>query len=346
MFFYLVLNNFLYFFILSNLKDRVDMVSSRLFSKKGFTLIELLVVIAIIGILIGLLLPAIQKVREAASRTRCLNNLKQIGLALHGYHDVNVKLPPGQSPWTNPVTGLDVWNVTPFEGCWSFLAYILPFMEQEAIYKKAKDYASSAATAYSWNNPVCAQQMKIFNCPADARGVLAITAAAAGTSVDQSLTGYLGNAGTTSASYDGVLFMGSKIRFNDISDGLSNTFFVGERPPNSNLEFGWWFAAYGYDGKGNGDCVMTSNDLAIANYFIANYSAPPNKPCNGTAAQKIGLQSGTPEVGCDAAHYWSFHNGGSMFLMGDGSTRLILNSSNSLIGALSTRAGGELSNIP
>lgn len=322
------------------------MVSSRLFSKKGFTLIELLVVIAIIGILIGLLLPAIQKVREAASRTRCLNNLKQIGLALHGYHDVNVKLPPGQSPWTNPVTGLDVWNVTPFEGCWSFLAYILPFMEQEAIYKKAKDYASSAATAYSWNNPVCAQQMKIFNCPADARGVLAMTAAAAGTSVDQSLTGYLGNAGTTSASYDGVLFMGSKIRFNDISDGLSNTFFVGERPPNSNLEFGWWFAAYGYDGKGNGDCVMTSNDLAIANYFIANYSAPPNKPCNGTAAQKIGLQSGTPEVGCDAAHYWSFHNGGSMFLMGDGSTRLILNSSNSLIGALSTRAGGELSNIP
>ena len=193
---------------------------------------------------------------------------------------------------------------------------------------------------------MCAQNMKIFNCPADARGVLAMTAAAAGTSVDQSLTGYLGNAGTTSASYDGVLFMNSKVRFTDITDGLSNTFVVGERPPNSNLEFGWWFAAYGYDGKGNGDCVMTSNDLAIANYFIANYSAAPNRPCNGTAAQKIGLQPGTPEVGCDAAHYWSFHNGGSVFLMGDGSTRMIFNSSNTIIGALSTRSTGEISNIP
>ena len=82
------------------------------------------------------------------------------------------------------------------------------------------------------------------------------------------------------------------------------------------------------------------------NYFIANYSAAPNRPCNGTAAQKIGLQPGTPEVGCDAAHYWSFHNGGSVFLMGDGSTRMIFNSSNTIIGALSTRSTGELSNIP
>ncbi|MEI7853439.1 MAG: DUF1559 domain-containing protein [Planctomycetota bacterium] len=322
------------------------MANCRKLIQKGFTLIELLVVIAIIGILVGLLLPAVQKVREAASRTRCLNNLKQIGLALHGYHDVNARLPSGQSPWRNASNTADVWDVTPFEGCWSFLVYILPFIEQEAIYKKAKAYGSSAANAYSWNNPVAAQEMKIYNCPADARGVLAMTAAAAGTSVDQSLTGYLGNAGTTSISMDGVLFMDSKVRFTDITDGLSNTFVVGERPPNSNLEFGWWFAAYGYDGKGNGDCVMTSNDLAIANYFIANYSGPPNKPCNGTAAQKIGLQPGTPEVGCDAAHYWSFHNGGSVFLMGDGSTRMIFNSSNTIIGALSTRSTGELSNIP
>ena len=322
------------------------MTNHRKFNQKGFTLIELLVVIAIIGILLGLLLPAVQKVRESASRTRCINNLKQIGLALHGYHDVNARLPSGQSPWTDPVTGLDVWNVTPFEGCWSFMVYILPYLEQESVYKKAKAYGSSAATAYSWNNPVSAQHMKTYNCPADSRGVLAMTAAEAGTSVDQSLTGYLGNAGTTSISMDGVLFMDSKVRFTDITDGLSNTFVVGERPPNSNLEFGWWFAAYGYDGKGNGDCVMTSNDLAIANYFIANYSAAPNRPCNGTAAQKIGLQPGTPEVGCDAAHYWSFHNGGSVFLMGDGSTRMIFNSSNTIIGALSTRSTGEISNIP
>ena len=146
------------------------MANCRKLIQKGFTLIELLVVIAIIGILVGLLLPAVQKVREAASRTRCLNNLKQIGLALHGYHDVNARLPSGQSPWRNASNTADVWDVTPFEGCWSFLVYILPFIEQEAIYKKAKAYGSSAANAYSWNNPVAAQEMKIYNCPADARG--------------------------------------------------------------------------------------------------------------------------------------------------------------------------------
>lgn len=311
----------------------------------GFTLIELLVVIAIIGVLVGLLLPAVQKVREAALRAQCLNNLKQMGIALHGYHDANLKLPYGQSPWLDSL-GMDVWNLAPFEGCWSWMVYILPYVEQESLYKKAKSYSVSASTAYPWDNPVASQKVKIYTCPADSRGALLCPSVNAGTSIDQALAGYLGNAGTTSNSNDGILFMDSKISFKDITDGLSNTFMVGERPPSSNLEFGWWFAAYGYDGKGNGDCVMTSNDLAIANYFITNYSAPPNRPCNGIPVNKIGLQMGNVEVGCDAAHYWSFHNGGSMFLMGDGSIRMIFYSSNSIIGALSTRSGGEFANIP
>ena len=187
--------------------------------------------------------------------------------------------------------------------------------------------------------------MKLYTCPQDSRGTQAYPGPANGLRYDQSLTGYLGNSGTTSTSDNGVLYMGSKVKLVHITDGTSNTLLVGERPPNSNLEFGWWFAAYGYDGRGNGDCVMTSNDLAIANYFIANYSSAPNLPCNGSAAQKIGLQPGSPNVGCDAAHYWSFHTAGAQFLMADGSCRMVTYNNNGIIPALSTRAGGEVANL-
>src|SRR5262249_18781465 len=250
--------------------------------RSAFTLIELLVVIAIIAILIGLLLPAVQKVREAAARTQCINNLKQHGLALHSYHDANQSLPQGYSPYT---------SAAPYEGAWTWMAYILPYVEQDNAWRQAKTFASGGGTNwYAWYNPACALKMKIFTCPADPRGTQQFVMGAP--YANQSVTTYLGNSGRTATSFDGVLYYASKIKLTEIIDGTSNTIMVGERPPNSNLEFGWYFAAYGYDGRGNGDCVMTSNDLAIANYFIANYSASPNLPCNGPPAQKIGLQPG------------------------------------------------------
>jgi len=307
--------------------------------RQGFTLIELLVVIAIIAILIGLLVPAVQKVRDAASRSQCQNNLHQMGVGLHNYHGVFKRFPEGQHTWTGA-------SSPPRQGSWTWMAFILPYLEQENVGSLANAFKDGGGTNYySWYNPACEQMVSIFLCPSDNRGQQFYTA---DTSIKkQALTCYLGNSGSTSTSYDGVLYLSSTVRLTDIKDGSSNTILVGERPPNSNLEFGWYFAAYGYDGRGNADCVLPSNDVAVADYFIANYSSPPNSPCNGTNAQKIGLKSGNPDVGCDAAHYWSFHSGATNFLLADGSVRSFSNGIDpATFVALTTRNGKETVTMP
>jgi prepilin-type N-terminal cleavage/methylation domain-containing protein len=198
----------------------------------GFTLVELLVVIAIIAILIGLLLPAVQKVREAAARTQCLNNLKQIALALHMHHDTRGSLPSALVAQPSPAFS----GVPNYFYSWSALAQINPFLEQTNIYNAMDLTYPEYVVDQNGNfiisppNQFAVQQVvKIFLCPADT-----MKPVDGGYGVDSFgptnycvCTGTGLNAGSPWFA-DGVCFARSHIRLTDISDGTSNTAMVSE----------------------------------------------------------------------------------------------------------------------
>jgi prepilin-type processing-associated H-X9-DG protein len=301
--------------------------------------VELLVVIAIIAILIGLLLPAVQKVRDSAARTQCANNMKQIGLAQHNYHNTYNSFPCGVK-YTFPYY------------YYSWMAQLLPFVEQDGAWSQADTWSRGTTYAFQWwpwgdfwdnpttpANPVLGVLVKTWTCPADRRTELVkqIDMSGNGDFQATAFTAYLGNAGIQGdfgGEQDGVLdlkngYIEDPHRFADITDGSSNTIFVGERPPSLDLYYGWWFAGAGFDGSGLGDVLMGAREVNYANAL----GCPPTK---------VGFQQGSLRDPCDQVHWWSLHTGGGNFLICDGSVRFYDYGMNKILPQLCTKDGGEV----
>jgi prepilin-type N-terminal cleavage/methylation domain-containing protein/prepilin-type processing-associated H-X9-DG protein len=297
-------------------------------NRRGFTLIELLVVIAIIAILIGLLLPAVQKVREAAARMKCQANLKQIGLGLHNYHDAHNQLPPGA---VTAAANIESWG-------WG--ALILPFVEQDNLHKQL---GVGTQTLNAWivanvANPQLLQTpLSVFVCPSDEGGPLMNGGALHGgtgrqfdgsgalpTAFRVAKSNYLAVCGSGSVqdtTNDGVMFRGSQgFTIQGIPDGSSNTFFVGER--DFRCAQGAWVGNRNPNGGGQEGCDYTLGFVAV----------PLNHPDNAAHQCVEGFSSR--------------HSGGANFLFGDGSVRFIKDTISFNLGGMTWNTVDQTTYVP
>jgi prepilin-type N-terminal cleavage/methylation domain-containing protein/prepilin-type processing-associated H-X9-DG protein len=305
--------------------------------RRAFTMVELLVVIGIIGVLMSLLVPAVQKVRESANRLKCMNNLEQIGIAFHNYYGVNGNFPPG---FTGQADFLDGPSLGPG---WGWGARLLPYLEQSDLHRLidfTKDIADPA------NAQVREKSLAVFLCPADSPDAPTVTVndASGNPICDVAFGNYVGMAGVyevtgypdTSNGAPGVLLRNTGVTVAKISDGTSNTLFVGERA-----------------------------------WHWRNVVRSPATTWVGAVTNAVIPQTLDPGLGIEFGHVMCLTNSGTVdegrvpnnthdhvedansnhiqgvnFLFGDGSVRGLQNTISPTIWvALATRAGGESFNL-
>ena len=289
--------------------------------RPAFTLIELLVVLAIIGVLIGLLLPAVQAVRESAARAACSSNLRQLALAVHGYEATDGTLPQGCK-----YLGIPGFSSTPAVSSATWLTLILPYVEQEAIYRSAMDAFRNDPTANSpEHQAVAAQVVPVFICPAEGRRLS-----------DQlenstwALKTYIGVAGTHQDADDGIFHFGLDVRMVGITDGTSNTLMIAERPPGPRGFGGAWYGM-------QGPCTCPLNGIHPVNDYDT-----PSFPFANCIPVYTPFAPGRIDNGCDLSHFWGQHRRGANFAFADGSVRFLAYEVAGILPALATRAGGEV----
>jgi len=316
--------------------------------RRGFTLIELLVVIAIIAILVALLLPAVQQAREAARRSSCKNNLKQIGLALHNYHDTYGMFPMGISHLRGGCSlddgdadGNYIRDFNRRFGSWSWQAMIMPFLEQGALYDSVGVGRQEANVALNSavNRGLLQVPVAVLNCPSDYGPILNTYSnrrptRSNGTTLESvAKSNYVAshhhhlatcnNTGGAIATsnilnragempFSGIFAHSSSVSMRDITDGTSNTIMAGERT--------WGLAINGADGM---DAPRAANQFVSAG-VVADRSNTGFGSVMGTLRTKINFAANNDDGRRFARQgYSSQHKGGAQFLMADGSVRFI-----------------------
>ena len=278
--------------------------------RAAFTLIELLVVIAIIAILIALLVPAVQKVRAAAARTQCTNNLKQIGLACQNFHGTYKMFPSVSS---NP------------DASYGWMMAILPFIDQGPLYNQLKNSPGNGQAII----------LSVYTCQAEPRANSRTIAQADGFA----MTSYVGLSGydtlNSTVSQRGIINLYGAVKIPQVIDGTSNTIIVAERPWSIDYYWGWWYE------ETNADNVWGSQNLSSGGTL--GYAHANGTSC-GAGPYLYGQGPNNVNDGCSVYYLWSPHTGGSNMAFADGSVHFINYSASQVVLALSTYIGNEANN--